>query len=597
MNKKGFTLFTALVSFVLILLTAMIVQTMIKAERDRTELISNIEEQAEMQAMADLSRAEALQTFNYSLRKTMESYFFVQQNEITIYPLDDSFNEMKERFGERFFGAGGGTAFTEQISNALIESWPQKRFVGPYEISIVHKGKTSEEQRRILTESLQKMFEKSVDSGNFFEVVECENGNPKNCIGTFYLNLKIEEISEETYESFPQIKIYNPRTDRVLQESIFPKGNIKIYIPIRLFKALAESRALALEFEKEEANTWKENYGLFSLRIHNEIEEMKLGFCDPGYCNIRKNPFVSPLKKNMDVPCPSGNAYQTQTEIFCSSSMAERGMCTEQEADQQIPVIDEFLMGNRTSEQQALRELTARRLCEIIRNNYSSENYLDPKVNGTKDEFILDEAENISSSAFSCMLSNQSSVSIKIEDWARNSVKINQKGINSIQLDNATEYSYGANVDGSCPMEWGNAWGKYGIGLNEQGEVIQKTSEDSPCFSDFSDNYSADYGTCTEVTKVEVNIAFKEKNKNYIIDKTKEPVYVIKIVDNKFTPNSTEEKFHQTKQFFVNSTTCGLQNETNNSCNRNEWICERYEFSEGTDFGIGESTGGCKPLS
>ena len=43
MDKKGFTLFTALVSFVLILLSAMLVQTMIKAERDRTEVITNID--------------------------------------------------------------------------------------------------------------------------------------------------------------------------------------------------------------------------------------------------------------------------------------------------------------------------------------------------------------------------------------------------------------------------------------------------------------------------------------------------------------------------------------------------------------------------
>ena len=130
MDKKGFTLFTALVSFVLILLTAMIVQTMIKAERDRTEVISNIEEQAEMQAMADLTRAEALQTFNYSLRKGIENYFDNSgegKNSIQILAQDYTFEELKGNFARRFFGtfqdpgeqAQAGDVFAKQMEESI----------------------------------------------------------------------------------------------------------------------------------------------------------------------------------------------------------------------------------------------------------------------------------------------------------------------------------------------------------------------------------------------------------------------------------------------------------------------------------------------
>lgn len=132
MDRKGFTLFTALVSFVLILLSAMLVQTMIKAERDRTEVISNIQEQAEMQAMADLTRAEALQTFNYIIRKEIETYFNYNNRKypLIIYPQDHNFSEIRDDFAQRFFGAGrdsNGTQFVNQMAITLTSSLPQTK--------------------------------------------------------------------------------------------------------------------------------------------------------------------------------------------------------------------------------------------------------------------------------------------------------------------------------------------------------------------------------------------------------------------------------------------------------------------------------------
>jgi len=74
-GKRGFTLFTALVAFILIVLTILLVQAMIGAERNTTDIVSDIGEQAEMQAVADLARADALQTFNHGIRVVLEEHF------------------------------------------------------------------------------------------------------------------------------------------------------------------------------------------------------------------------------------------------------------------------------------------------------------------------------------------------------------------------------------------------------------------------------------------------------------------------------------------------------------------------------------------
>ncbi len=567
MNKKGFTLFTALVSFVLILLSAMLVQTMIKAERDRTEVISNIEEQAEMQAMADLTRAEALQTFNYTIRKRMEEYFSNPTNTIEIYPQENNFQEIQEKFAERFFGAGGtGDQFINDMAVTITESMPSTKFIGPYEISVKFKGTGVTEQKEILFASLKELFKKSVEAGEFFEVVNCENGNPQDCLGTFYLNLDTSDLSEETYESFPQIKVHNPRTQRILQESIFPKGKIKIYVPIRLFKAIAEARSLALEYEKETGNSWKTNYGLFSPRIHNEIEEMKLGICDPSYCSLRTNPYVPPENKNMQIPCPNTTGFPVAEinypSVKCTTDLLERGLCFDSSGNpvavgrkilsyspNTAPNTTEENLFDPNNQGKKISELAGKRLCKLIQENIATGDYLDFD---SADDFILGQDDSY---AFVCNLSDRKKVSMSIISTTRNSVKVDLQGAGSASLDPGFNRRYNANNNyggtASCPQNSASnslLWGTYGIGINADNKIIQKTKDSASCLG-FPLGITPNYATCSEVSKIAIRIPFKETNKNYIIDKTNKPVYVIELIDDKFTPDSYTDAFHQTTRF------------------------------------------------
>ncbi len=608
MNKKGFTLFTALVSFVLILLTSMLVQTMIKAERDRTEVISNIEEQAEMQAMADLARAEALQTFNYSIRKSIEDYFDSETdlvNPIEIYPQYHSFEEIKDDFSDRFLGADENSdKFVNEMAHNLVNSFPGKKFIGPYEISIELKGADATERQAIIKEGLKELYRHSIENGKFFEVVDCEEGNPEDCLGTFYLTLKTKDLEDEVYESLPQIKVKNYRTQRVLQESIFPKGNIKFYIPIRLFKVMAEARSLALEYGEETGNLWKNNYGLFSPRIHNEIEEMKLGICDPGYCNARDNPYIPPSEKNMLTrTCPNTSGFSYDVPVKCTSDLIARGICS---GSGTVLLYNPNTVVQSDNQGNALEELVAKRLCYIAAYNIGTGKFLDQNP-GDSLELVgnpLGEQQ--------CSATTDNRISMTIISRTRNSAKNSEllqgtfSGV-STQTGFTGSYNANSNLGGGspCPMTWsGNMWNTHGVGIDSNDKIIEKTKNDSSCLS-YSTAHSNQYTTCSEISRIVVKISFRETDEKYIIDKEREPVYVVELIDNYFTPEDSDDPFHQNRRFEINNSNCGLKenpiNGINQGCYASQWECKSYGPSPSNPMDMGgvpgadgTASGGCE---
>ncbi|MFH1751468.1 MAG: hypothetical protein ABH821_00810, partial [archaeon] len=98
---------------------------------------------------------------------------------------------------------------------------------------------------------------------------------------------------DATYEKLPKIRVKNLLTGRVIEEPVLPKGQFRVFVPIRLFKAISLARGLAHEPGQDIMNDSK---GLLSKNVHNEIEEMRLGFCDPNNCNFRTDVLKIPNK-------------------------------------------------------------------------------------------------------------------------------------------------------------------------------------------------------------------------------------------------------------------------------------------------------------
>jgi hypothetical protein len=270
---KGFTLFTALLSFILIVLATLFISNMILTSRTTSDIITSIEEQSRMQAIADLARADAIQAFNYNIRWKFENHFLRPDNPLDLVFFDETggvreWEELKDEFARDFFAdpATGRSQFagimTKNIEN-ILENPPK---IKGYLVSLVNRGETSAERIKLET-ALTNVFFRSVEEEDFFLIVGCENGDIQDCDqGTFYVNLKLDRISDEDYENLPQIRVENPATGRVIREPLLPRTTFRIYVPSRIFRAIAFARDLAADPDM--------------VGMKNQLKQAGLGMCD-----------------------------------------------------------------------------------------------------------------------------------------------------------------------------------------------------------------------------------------------------------------------------------------------------------------------------
>lgn len=262
-GQRGFTLFTALVAFILIVLAMLLVQSMISTERNVSDTISDISEQEDMQAIADLSRADALQVFNFGIRYSIETFSTedrapkdgLPDNPFPMFTgtssrwIDLESEFVKDRFSVSPSGTQQQNKFATITAKHLISILERSDDSRGYRIDLAKPDEAR------MTSVLEKTFNKSADASDFFEVIRCDPGGVssassdfyKNCIGSFYVTLDLSRgsIDDQQYETFPQIRVENQLTHRVLKEPIMPRGKVRIYVPVRLFKALAGAWVLA----------------------------------------------------------------------------------------------------------------------------------------------------------------------------------------------------------------------------------------------------------------------------------------------------------------------------------------------------------------
>lgn len=296
-DRKGFTLFTALISFLLIILSAVLVQSMIRAESNTVDIISDAQEQIEMQAVADLARADAMQVINYAVRKNLEEWLMAPdysdqpENFFAIESKNDRYKDwdlLINEYTKSHFGTGEG-AHTSQLAS----------FVSNSITSILSSGSTSYGRYRVsikygeeleLKKALENLIARTADPDSatlppecggyelpdvevpVFEVINCEDQanyeqQYRDCVGTFYLNLDTRMLCPKEFEVLPQVYVKNVETGRVITEPVLPKGTFRMYVPIRLFKAVAGARVLA---EKMFNN------------VHGNVAGMEYGMCSSG---------------------------------------------------------------------------------------------------------------------------------------------------------------------------------------------------------------------------------------------------------------------------------------------------------------------------
>ncbi|MDO8538093.1 MAG: hypothetical protein Q7S21_04365 [archaeon] len=547
MKKKGFTLFTALVAFALIALTALLIQGMIKAERDSLNLLNNIEEQSELQAIADLERADAINTFNLSLRFVLEDYFSDPEQGGVLNLQGKTWEELKKNFATVYFAGGvdadgreTGRQFATRFANELEKSLSATRQIGQNQVSF-------EKNTEDTIESLNQAFVANANNNSFFDVVtdlECKRGLPE-CIGTFYITLDTssENLSDQDYEKLPKIVVTNLQTGRTIKQSILPRGKFKFFVPLRFFKALGEAFNLA-----------NSQNGLLSPRIHNELEEMRLGFCDRGYCAPRTNPFTPPNHKNLiGKSCPDGTNLPS-FELDCTDAMQKKGICPNVG-----PQTSGFQYNARETDattENSFKKIVQKRLCNVVSDSTS--------FSGSND-FILLNGNDLTDGC-------PNIYHIEVTPKSRKTKKgVSQTG-NPTNEDTIIQPHYLANIQPAniCPLSQSLNQGNRAIGLyqNSQGEIVNPVTEikeklrlqniDPESEEFVSNSHDGDrMGACTELSNYKIEFRFKEKNKNYIVNKKLKgddgKAFVLRIID-EFTPYTERFGFET-----INPDNCSLR--------------------------------------
>ena len=308
MNSQAFTLFTALVSFVLIALGFVLVQSMIESERSSSQTIETIDEQTEMQNIADLARADALQVFNIGVRYQFELWITSPTNEF--YILDrasaSDWEKMIDDFAKAELGSAEVTVgevtkpASEQLANRMTQHLISSLSTGGnlqaynfkgYDVSLqINEDPNHPFDASAFTDAMKTIINESVASQTLLEPIECTDSSCN--IGTFYINLDLTKLTFEKYNQLPQIVVKSYASGRIIKQPILPKGNIRVYVPLRIFKAMWKSKEIA------------KNHIFGSSGFSSRIQDYGLGMCDTG-CTVR----VSPKGANVPISKQSDNYF------------------------------------------------------------------------------------------------------------------------------------------------------------------------------------------------------------------------------------------------------------------------------------------------
>lgn len=283
-NFKGFNLFSIIVAATLLMIGTILISTLVSTEETTSTEIYMMTSDFELSDAASLARADALQTFNYQFRKEIQNYLnYSTKMDSAGFPILDTegdysnFDNVVRAFERVILLADPDepndvnnlSLVINRISNRTIESFPEGRY-GKYIVSISDTSRVAVDNT---TEIILKAISDDFDSGNrFLDVVGCDAFECE--IGSFYFNIPLNKIDPVVYEKLPKIVVRDITTNEEMKIPLLPRSNLKIYIPLRFFKAIHHAR---------------DNLEAIKLSEH-DLTDARLGYCDTGSCVPREHP-------------------------------------------------------------------------------------------------------------------------------------------------------------------------------------------------------------------------------------------------------------------------------------------------------------------
>ena len=304
LNNKGFTLFTALISLILVSISLALVFNMIATEETYLDLIQDQASMSDLITMGDLAKADAFNSFLISLRSKWEEYKSDENSKFTITrkQVDMNWDDFVNNFVKVDFFEKN---FAGYFAQSLLYNLEYKQNPPGYAITIKKDVGSMVDNVYQDNNSFNSIIEQIfIDGGQKVDIVDCDQEDD-SCNGSFYLTLDTTQLSDSNYELLPIITVLRYKTNQVIQRPILNRQVYKIYMPWRGFQAFRVARRMALgDAEREEIPAISENYnGLFDPALHNNLEQARLGFCDPGTCSPRPGFFTTPETKGFNGQC------------------------------------------------------------------------------------------------------------------------------------------------------------------------------------------------------------------------------------------------------------------------------------------------------
>ncbi len=207
-RKKGFTLFTALVSFVIIAIGIAISQTFIKTEFYLNERVNNLQKQNNYINVVEALKVDSSQLINFEFKRLVEDHLFRQEVERTT-----------------FVALGDITlSFMGQAMEFLVENPAPNIAIGGASITYENIGSAT-------TASLGGSVKEIVDpSMKFFNIVF--------------------DFSPDSFEVMPRIALTNEKDKISLKQPVMPRESYNFLFNYPIKECISEMNSRGLtEFE------------------------------------------------------------------------------------------------------------------------------------------------------------------------------------------------------------------------------------------------------------------------------------------------------------------------------------------------------------
>jgi len=561
-GNKGFNLFTAMVSLLLISVALILVFNMIKTEDTYLTMIEDKSSAADLIATADIVRADAYDLFVVSLREKWESYKSIESNPFYLSRdlVDMSWDSFVQTMGnEEFFGHGFTTYFAEALINKLKYTMDP---VG-YKVEISNDGDLQDENG--FADIVDSMF---AEGGYKLDVVGCGTDD-NDCIGSFYLTLDARGLSDANFEKLPKVTVLRYKNNEAIERPVLGRQIYRIYMPWRGFQAFRTARRIAHgelverscdpAFYKDcPGNGVLYDTGLFNPEIHNTLEQARLGICDKTSCGARTDFFATASSNGFERRCNLGNDADLSIAVTNPNRNIDGTVISLTGAN------GNYLLHSLGADQKALLE-------EIAENTVKS-NLSSPARNSEK--LTYDNGLEMTGASYG----NQIKInSIQIDSEGRRS-KATASPLSTEGPEIGPLSSIVFNLSGVSTLNQAG-----GIGLFMQENQVLRAFQIDQSWNNFENNYSPGDDLaqanlqCYELSEIRLKLKFKETDSRYKVMDDNDVYIYVDLIDSyntfKFTPNPETIGVEGNYGYLTTGSTISQ------AVNDTEWSCTSYEIN------------------